>query len=120
MPLSNLFAPLARLFTGQPTAPRRDEGDQERTREACRRLALYQFHACPYCGRVRRAIANLDLEIEIRDIRRDASHRDGLVREGGSSQVPCLRIEEDDGTVRWLYESYDIVRYLERRFPTDR
>jgi glutathione S-transferase len=27
-----------------------------------------------------------------------------------------LRIEEDDGRVRWLYESRDIARYLQGRF----
>ncbi len=35
-----------------------------------------------------------------------------LIAGGGKSQVPCLRIETENGDVRWLYESIDIVRYL--------
>ncbi|MDF3852182.1 hypothetical protein [Achromobacter denitrificans] len=29
--------------------------------------------------------------------------------------MPCLRIEEAGGT-RWMYESSDIIAYLEQRF----
>jgi glutathione S-transferase len=29
--------------------------------------------------------------------------------------VPCLLIEED-GEARWMYESNDIIAYLEKRF----
>jgi len=35
-----------------------------------------------------------------------------LIAGGGKSQVPCLRIEGENGEVRWMYESTDIVRYL--------
>ncbi|HAI96784.1 MAG TPA: glutaredoxin, partial [Methylococcaceae bacterium] len=34
---------------------------------------------------------------------------------GGKLKVPCLRIEED-GKVSWMYESSDIINYLEDRF----
>jgi hypothetical protein len=27
--------------------------------------------------------------------------------------VPCLRIEQPGGGVRWMHESADIIRYLE-------
>ena len=35
-----------------------------------------------------------------------------LIAGGGKSQVPCLRIENEAGNVRWMYESIDIIRYL--------
>ena len=35
---------------------------------------------------------------------------------GGNLKVPCLRIEERDLGYRWMYESSDIVHYLESRF----
>jgi glutathione S-transferase len=41
-----------------------------------------------------------------------------LIAGGGKDQVPCLRIENDDGDVRWLYESIDIVRYLKAHLVT--
>ena len=79
-------------------------------------LALYQTIACPYCVRVRVAISNLDLELEIRDVGLDNGARHELMDGGGSLQVPCLRIARDEGDVRWMYESRDIVAYLERHF----
>ena len=35
-----------------------------------------------------------------------------LIAGGGKSQVPCLRIEDENGDVHWMYESIDIIRYL--------
>ncbi len=79
------------------------------------KLALYHFRSCPYCVRVRRAIDKLGLSIELRDIRQDGARREELIGGGGKKTVPCLRIEQG-GEVRWMYESRDIVRYLEQRF----
>ena len=36
-----------------------------------------------------------------------------LVTGGGRATVPCLRIERDDGQVEWLYESLDIVHFID-------
>jgi len=33
---------------------------------------------------------------------------------GGSTTVPCLRIQSD-GQVRWMYESLDIIEYLREK-----
>lgn len=79
-------------------------------------LALYQYDACPYCARVRGAIAKLGLDIEIRDTLKNPEYRRELIREGGQSMVPCLRIAHPDGRVQWLYESEDIIDYLQRNF----
>jgi len=79
------------------------------------RLALYHFRGCPFCTRTHRAIERLSLPIELRDAMSDAKHRADLRAGGGKLQVPCLRIEEA-GETRWLYESRDIIAYLERRF----
>ena len=76
-------------------------------------LSLYHFNGCPYCSRVRDAMARLDLDIELRDIHAYPSFRSELVAATGTQMVPCLRIEQPGG-VRWMHESSDIVRYLER------
>jgi glutathione S-transferase len=34
-------------------------------------------------------------------------------------KVPCLRIEHEDGHSEWMYESDEIVAYLQRRFPLE-
>lgn len=60
-------------------------------------------------------MGQLGLDIELRDIRLDADHRAALAQGGGSTQVPCLRIEQDGG-VQWLYESADIAHYLSENF----
>lgn len=77
---------------------------------------LYQYESCPFCYRVRRFLDHAGIQVESRDILRDPDARRALAEGGGRATVPCLRIERD-GTVRWLYESLDIIDYLGRRFP---
>lgn len=63
---------------------------------------------------VRRFLEQSGMDIPLRNIHQDpAAHRE-LVEGGGSQQVPCLRIESA-GAVRWLYESADIIAYLNSR-----
>jgi glutathione S-transferase len=81
-------------------------------------LSLYKFDGCPYCQRVRQAMARLGLEIELRDIHADPRYRQELVEATGIGMVPCLRIEEG-GKVRWMHESLDIIAFLERAFPAE-
>jgi glutathione S-transferase len=98
----------------------RGADEQARVDRECEALSLYHFQACPYCRKVRRDIRLLSLRIDARDIRREPSRRAELVAGGGTKQVPCLRIVEGDGAVRWFYESRDIGRYLRSRFAPPR
>lgn len=77
-------------------------------------LSLYHFHTCPFCAYTRRAIDTMGLDIELKDINQNRQFRQELVSGGGSPQVPCLRIETKDGGTQWLYESGDIVQYLNK------
>jgi glutaredoxin len=77
-------------------------------------LILYEFFSCPYCYMTRRALDKLGIEVERRDILKNADYKQQLLTGGGKTQVPCLRIEES-GHVSWLYESNDIIRYLQER-----
>ena len=88
--------------------------DQKIAQNAVKDLSLYQFYACPFCVKARRAIHQLNVTIETRDINKNPMHREQLEIGGGKVKVPCLRIEEGDN-VRWLYESDDIIRFLEMR-----
>lgn len=83
----------------------------------CRDLALYEFRTCPFCIKVRQEMRRLALPIERRDAQHPGPQRDALVAGGGRAMVPCLRIVEASGEVRWLYESGAIVAYLRERFP---
>ena len=101
------------LLTGRPLRPAEA---QHQVDAATRRLSLYLFAACPYCLKVRWAIRRLQLHIDLRDAANDPTHREDLLEDGGKYQTPCLRIEEESGETRWMYESADIIRYLERQF----
>ncbi len=84
--------------------------------EASKDLALYQFRACPFCIKVRKEIARLNLNIETRDAQHSPEHRAALEAGGGRVKVPCLKIQQDDGSERWLYESAEIKAWLQERF----
>ena len=79
-------------------------------------MALYQFTQCPFCVKARRHIRRLGLNIESRDARNDSNWKQELINKGGQYQVPCLKITAADGSVEWMYESSDIVQYLEQRY----
>lgn len=94
----------------------REESVQKEIDAKTVHLKLYQFYSCPFCVKVRRVIKRLSLTIETRDAKNNEQFRQELVNEGGSTKVPCLRIEDSEGNVTWLYESSDIVAYLENNF----
>ncbi len=72
---------------------------------------LYQYPSCPFCHRVRQFMDEAGIDVPMRDTLRDPAARRELVEGGGRATVPCLRIEQN-GHVRWLYESRDIIDYL--------
>lgn len=94
---------------------KRTPEQQKQVNEEVKDLTLYQFFACPFCIKTRRAIYKLNLPIEKRSASEGSIHRDELLEGGGRVKVPCLRIEKE-GKVEWMYESSDIIRYLETRF----
>jgi glutaredoxin len=101
----------------RPAPMQRSPAEQEAVAAAATKLALYQFYACPFCIKTRRALHRLNLPVALRDAQNDPVSRAELESGGGKIQVPCLRIEEPDGA-RWLYESKAIIPYLEGRFGT--
>jgi glutathione S-transferase len=48
-----------------------------------------------------------------KNIATNSTARDELIQGGGKPTVPCLKIERN-GEDRWLYESGDIIAYLEQ------
>ncbi|SDU02274.1 glutaredoxin family protein [Halopseudomonas salegens] len=99
-----------------PKALSRSAEAQADVDNACKDLALYQFQACPFCVKVRKEIARLGLNIDLRDARNDADHRAELESGGGRIKVPCLRVTQSDGQQTWLYESGEINQWLRERF----
>ncbi|CAM3985300.1 MULTISPECIES: glutathione S-transferase N-terminal domain-containing protein [Shewanella] len=101
-------------FVFTPKKRQRPLAEQARVDEQTQGLALYQYAACPFCVKVRRAIRRQGLNIVTVDAKQD-EHQQTLVQQGGLAKVPCLRIEEA-GETQWMYESSDIIDYLNKRF----
>ena len=101
-------------WISRPRKLKRSPEAQAEVERATANLALYQFHACPFCVKVRRTLYRLNLPVQLRDAKNDAEHRQALEQHGGRIKVPCLRIEEN-GQSTWLYESKAIIAYLDQR-----
>ena len=100
-----------------PEQGQRDPAYQQSIENQLKNLSLYQFETCPFCVKVRRAMQRLNLPIELRDARAPGQFRTELIEQGGRLMAPCLRIDHSDGTTEWMYESDDIIAYLEENFP---
>ena len=99
----------------RPSKMQRSPEAQAKVAAACGDLALYQLPRCPFCIKVRRNMHKLNLPIELRNVTPGSPYRDELEAGGGRVKSPCLRIIEN-GEVRWMYESNDIIAYLNERF----
>lgn len=108
------------IFGDNLTRPRpmqRSAAEQAEVEAAAQGLTLYQFHACPFCVKTRRAMHRLNVPVALKDAKNNPQDRQELLEQGGKIKVPCLRIEEGDN-VTWMYESNDIIDWLDSRFAT--
>lgn len=112
--LGQLILFLNWVFT--PRSVARDRAEQHAIDQQTASLALYQYQACPFCVKVRRAMKRQQLNIETRDIKRCEASREELMAGGGNLKVPCLRIDAGKAGIQWMYESKAIIGYLEGRF----
>jgi glutaredoxin len=102
-------------FITRPGKKKRSVEAQAQVEQAARSLTLYQFHACPFCVKTRRALHRLNVPVALRDAKNNEQDRQTLLEQGGRIKVPCLRIEEN-GETTWMYESKAIIDYLDKRF----
>jgi glutathione S-transferase len=76
-------------------------------------LDLYSYEASPFCRIVREALSSLELSYHLRNVAVGSPHRDAFVTRSGRMMVPWLA---DPNTGAELFESADIVRYLETTY----
>jgi glutaredoxin len=100
-----------------PKPVQRSAEHQQQVEQALQSMTLYQLYACPFCIKTRRALRRLNLPLEIRNVNQGSPYRQELETGGGRIQVPCLKIS-DQGEDAWMYESSDIIHFLEQRFGT--
>lgn len=79
-------------------------------------LALYYFPSCPYCRMVLKQISRQSLDIELRNIHELSEFKKQLIAGGGKKTVPCLKIDKTDGNSYWMYESMDIIAFLQKTY----
>lgn len=102
-------------FVTRGSKLKRSSDAQQQVEAELAKMSLYQFFACPFCIKTRRAMYKMNLPVVKRNASQGSPFRDELLRGGGKIQTPCLRIQKKDG-VEWLYESSEIISYLEKRF----
>jgi glutathione S-transferase len=109
---SSFAASIVRL--GRGIHPR-VTADQRRNPEHL--LELFDFEGCPYCRKVREVLCELDLDYLAHPVAHGSPTRERLIRLGGKMQVPYL---VDRNTGSSLYESDDIIAYLNRTYGDGR
>lgn len=102
-------------FVFSPRGVKRSEEAQKQADEKASTMQLYQFEACPFCVKVRREMKRQSVSIALKDAKNDNAAREELLVGGGRVKVPCLKITEN-GKETWMYESSDIVTYLQKEF----
>lgn len=116
--LRRILTPFMLIYAAlsKPRAIERDASEQQQVDAQCKGLTLYQFAACPFCIKVKKEMHRLALPIAQLNVQKDPDARAELLAGGGRVKVPCLKIEQADGNVEWMYESDEINRYLKQRF----
>lgn len=103
-------------FITSPKGIQRTVAQQAKVESETQYLTLYQYKACPFCVKVRRTMKRLSLPIELKDPKRSIDATQQLIAGAGKLKVPCLKIMNEDGKAQWMFESKDIIQYLEQRF----
>lgn len=79
-------------------------------------LVLYGFEASPYCRIVREVLSELELPYELHNVGKGSATRKQFRARSGRMMLPWLH---DPNTGREMFESTDIVRYLEQTYAVD-
>ncbi len=77
-------------------------------------LELYTLPGCPYCAKVKRKLAALDLEYEEHRVPLRHSKRETVKELSGQTGVPVL--VDHDHDIRGMAESEDIIEHLESAY----
>ena len=102
----------------QPKGVSRPPAAQHKVDQQCKSLTLYQYQTCPFCIKVRQEMSRLSLNIQRIDAQHEGPDRQALLKGGGQTKVPCLKITDKVGKTQWLYDSEKIIAYLRGRFAS--
>jgi glutathione S-transferase len=116
VPLALAAGPLTQLTSVAASLWRPTAGGRARpSRAPAQPLELWGFEACPYCRLVREALCSLELPYRLHNLPKGSPRRDAFVARASKMQVPYL---VDPNTGAAMFESADIVRYLDQTYAT--
>jgi glutaredoxin len=107
-------------FVTRPKPIKRDYNTQKKINRITKNMSLYQYKACPFCVKVRRKLRKYSLNIELKDAKNNKANKNDLKNLGGKLKVPCLKIGNNTGDIQWLYESKDIINFLEKEIVANK
>ena len=114
MPFTHAVPALATATAMLASLPRLGKGGFVRaSRAPGRPLKLWSFEASPFCRIVREKLCTLELPYVLYNVAKGSPSREAFVRRSGKMQVPYLF---DPNTGREMFESADIVAYLEETY----
>ena len=76
-------------------------------------LELWSFEASPFCRLVREELCSLELPYRLHNVAKGSAQREAFVARSGKMMVPYL-FDPNTGTA--MFESADIVRYLDATY----
>ena len=82
-------------------------------RRAAQPLELWSYEASPFCRLVREQLCSLELPYRLHNVAKGSQGREAFVSRSGKMLVPYLA---DPNTNREMFESDDIVRYLDETY----
>lgn len=118
VPALHRLGPLNTLLSFGASAVRAQHGvaaTVKRDSPPPRLLELYNMESSPFCRKVREVLVELDLPYICKNAPQGSEVRDELRERGGKVMVPYL-VDANTGTA--MYESEDIVRYLQKTYAS--
>lgn len=117
IPLLLALGPVTNVMSTLATLPRATRGMRYRKARAPEKpLELWSFEASPYCRLVREVLCELELPYLLHNVGKKSPRREAFVARSGKMMVPYLA---DPNTGKEMFESADIVRYLETEYAQD-
>jgi glutathione S-transferase len=80
-------------------------------------LELWSYEVSPFCRIAREALCELQIPYHLHNVARRSAGREAFVKRSGKMMVPYLA---DPNTGEEMFESADIVAYLEKTYGEDR
>jgi glutathione S-transferase len=114
VPFGLLLGPVTTVTSGLASAVRPARGRKARpAKEPGQPLELWSFEGSPFCRIAREALCELTLPYRLHNVGKRSAERPAFEALSGRMMVPYLR---DPNTDAAMFESADIVAYLERTY----